>query len=1081
MNFDTINTNPCVSGIGSGSGSGSGVPIDGRCSDAAFAAANPDICGSAPYLVLKPSSSLILKLSSIQFNVFLYTNGVENQVIDKLAFTSSDATIFVIGTASGSGTGLAPGQVVIQVTRNGLTASATVIVLDPAIGCSQTHVKTSILIDDSKSESLGFGGSYASRLAFARATASAYCGTITQVQGSPKDAVKVWSFDDAPTQISTDFISDTAQLRADVASVAQTLNNTDLAGAITAAANDLAAAVADIKVIILLSDGEQTDTPSESDILQAASLFKSAGGIIFCIGLRASGPGFDLLERIATGGFFLNATASNSSDVLGGLSYLKSAICAGACVPVGDSFAPTAALDYSSFRNWSVVGGQANLIGNGFLDFLPGNGLYVELSNSNHAAMLETIETFALSAGDVYEIKFDLAGNNRMPLLGQSVKVYIRDINASVGDPNLFEHVISVYWNQPFQTFSFSFTAAYAASVRVFFQQQSVAAIFGGNLLDNVFFTDLTTLVTLLEDTFDTENEVYTPPGCGLSAAIPQADTPAVAVLTELPAAASPMVFGDTYKYAYSYTTPVGETDLSPAVDNTGFGNIGNYQVRLAVTLPSSPVIGIRLWRNHSNGDTNTLRLLAVLPVDQSVYIDSETHAAFTARLDNAITPPVSNTTSRAAGALGFGVYGCYSDPCEPAIAIGAQMPDSSPLPNIETGSTGGGTTFTSTKEICKSCPNAGTLTQADTSLTPQSQTLAADGTVFVFSQEVILNQICYTFSISGSNPVNVGISGSNDGITWDVIIPLPTGGSASSGSLGTCSQKFTPSEYSQFKLVYNRSILTLTLSSFSQLIIQLTNQVCKSATATSTSSQSDADNKANTAAGQAVDAALAENCIHSFSSVKSYTASCPCGKYGQDVTKQASGVSLISQADADSIALAAAQAAATAALDCTLSNNAQLISIPAAGGQAAPYPSVKVVSGFVGNSTTITVKLAGVTCKDFSSFDILLRSPTGKFLGLKLNGGQVGSTISNFTLNFSDAAATTLPSGSQPANNGTYKPTQSGVYVNFPGCPSVQPWNTTLAQLAGESPNGSWSLWVRMDGAQPNPASIGSWDLTVV
>src|SRR5580698_6007374 len=121
MTFDTINTVPCIPGTGgtgangsggSGGGSGGTNPVDPRCTDADFAAANPAICGNAAYLVLKPASSIIEVLGSVQFNVFLYQNGAETLLDTGLLFGSSDVTIFVIGASSGNGTGLAAGSVV---------------------------------------------------------------------------------------------------------------------------------------------------------------------------------------------------------------------------------------------------------------------------------------------------------------------------------------------------------------------------------------------------------------------------------------------------------------------------------------------------------------------------------------------------------------------------------------------------------------------------------------------------------------------------------------------------------------------------------------------------------------------------------------------------------------------------------------------------------------------------------------------------------------------------------------------------------------------------------------------------------
>lgn len=70
------------------------------------------------------------------------------------------------------------------------------------------------------------------------------------------------------------------------------------------------------------------------------------------------------------------------------------------------------ALNYNSFANWSVNNGTVDLIGNGFFDFFPDNGLYVDLDGSTgDAGVMRNVQR-GLTAGD-YTLSFDLAGNQR--------------------------------------------------------------------------------------------------------------------------------------------------------------------------------------------------------------------------------------------------------------------------------------------------------------------------------------------------------------------------------------------------------------------------------------------------------------------------------------------------------------------------------------------------------------------------------------------------------------------------------------------------------------------------------------------
>ena len=68
-------------------------------------------------------------------------------------------------------------------------------------------------------------------------------------------------------------------------------------------------------------------------------------------------------------------------------------------------------LNYGGFSKWSVSDGTVDLIGNGFYDFYPGQGLYVDLDGSTSNAGIIS-SSFILAPG-VYELQFMLGGNAR--------------------------------------------------------------------------------------------------------------------------------------------------------------------------------------------------------------------------------------------------------------------------------------------------------------------------------------------------------------------------------------------------------------------------------------------------------------------------------------------------------------------------------------------------------------------------------------------------------------------------------------------------------------------------------------------
>jgi hypothetical protein len=71
----------------------------------------------------------------------------------------------------------------------------------------------------------------------------------------------------------------------------------------------------------------------------------------------------------------------------------------------------TGVLNYNSFANWTVSNGTVDLIGNGFFDFYPVNGLYVDLDGSTgNAGLFASKMTFAPGS---YLVSFDLGGSQR--------------------------------------------------------------------------------------------------------------------------------------------------------------------------------------------------------------------------------------------------------------------------------------------------------------------------------------------------------------------------------------------------------------------------------------------------------------------------------------------------------------------------------------------------------------------------------------------------------------------------------------------------------------------------------------------
>jgi len=127
--------------------------------------------------------------------------------------------------------------------------------------------------------------------------------------------------------------------------------------------------------------------------------------------------------------------------------------------------------NYAGFANWSVSSGTVDLIGNGYYDFYPGNGLYVDLDGSSNQAGTLATSVASFSAG-TYTLKFNLAGNAR----GGSDTV-----NVALGDWSTT--FTNLPYNAPFSpAYSFTFTTTTAGSLSF----HNIGGDNVGAILDNV-------------------------------------------------------------------------------------------------------------------------------------------------------------------------------------------------------------------------------------------------------------------------------------------------------------------------------------------------------------------------------------------------------------------------------------------------------------------------------------------------------------------------------------------------------------------------------------------------------------------
>ncbi len=526
MNFGRIIIADCVN-------TESQIPLDPRCADPAFAMAHPEICPVEPTLFLKPGFAVACVMGkTVQFRAFIFRGGLEEDVTDDVVFTCSDTSKVLVGASTGGATAIAPGEVTITATHSsGAQAHAKLLAVQSTKTdcCDDVSVAFMVVVDRTRSMSLNYGVGYATRLAFAKHAASNFISAID----ASKDYAGLIAFDAEGYDVLAELTQDIESVASAVSSIGQTQQKTAFKDAFEAAISRLNESEAIIKVLVVITDGEDSATnyTIETSPLIAVDNFKTGGGAVVCLGVRASGRGYRFLSQIATGGMFVNAYPSITEAALAYFNGIRGYLCGGNCVEEGDIYVGRGKLNYNNFKNWEVVDGCVDLQGNGFIDYLPGHGLYVDLHSGDQPAgqavngKLVSKVAYPINEGETYRITVELAGNQvqDFPNFGATIRVYALHGGA---EREYFSKLIIINdYKQPFTTYSFNFNATANDEVYISIQQTHAPQNTGGVepvynvklglLLNLVKFENMSTLQQLLYDDFNTENNAYVIPRCG--------------------------------------------------------------------------------------------------------------------------------------------------------------------------------------------------------------------------------------------------------------------------------------------------------------------------------------------------------------------------------------------------------------------------------------------------------------------------------------------------------------------------------------------------------------------------------------
>ena len=133
-------------------------------------------------------------------------------------------------------------------------------------------------------------------------------------------------------------------------------------------------------------------------------------------------------------------------------------------------------LNYTGFANFNAS--NVDLIGNGYFDYLPGNGLYVDLSGNSNGSLTSKTE-YALAPG-TYELQFALGNPDR-----GGYDVAANSTTVTLG--SVYSQTFQLPVANQFTTFTEDFTVSSATTGFLSFAENNPTP--AGDYLDNVSLT----------------------------------------------------------------------------------------------------------------------------------------------------------------------------------------------------------------------------------------------------------------------------------------------------------------------------------------------------------------------------------------------------------------------------------------------------------------------------------------------------------------------------------------------------------------------------------------------------------------
>jgi hypothetical protein len=273
-----------------------------------------DAITPAPRVIVKPSVATICNAGTVQMAAFLVSNQMESALTSGVTWASSNEAVATVDE-NGLVTAVGDGKAFISAIWMDRSGFSEVTCSTEAACCSTVNVVTLLMIDNSRSMEGAFNAAYPTLLAAAKRMADVFAGSLDVT----KDVMALGTFSEVQEllmELGTSFMGDEIN---NLSTVFRGQDSTDILSALRfAIASINGCATCNRKVIVFFSDGESRPDLETHDyyaIVDVARKFKESGGIIICVGLRASGSGYLTLQAIASNGFFLNVWGEGTTMI----------------------------------------------------------------------------------------------------------------------------------------------------------------------------------------------------------------------------------------------------------------------------------------------------------------------------------------------------------------------------------------------------------------------------------------------------------------------------------------------------------------------------------------------------------------------------------------------------------------------------------------------------------------------------------------------------------------------------------------------------------------------------------------------